>query len=86
MCSTFFQGFVYTERIPLRMNEIKDLPFPDTLHLVNSCLRGFRDLYTKTGGFDVNEQMIGINCDAKVKVWMSYDFGSDRPFEEGRKD
>lgn len=23
--------------------------------------------------------MIGINCDAKVKVWLSEDFGVDRP-------
>jgi hypothetical protein len=33
----------------------------------------------KTGGFNVNEQMIGINCDAKVKVWLSEDFGANRP-------
>lgn len=86
MCSSFFQGFLYTERIPLRMNEIKDLPFPDTLHLVNACLRGFRELYLKTGGFEVNDHMIGINSDAKVKVWMSEDFGSERPVDSVQRD
>ena len=75
ICSTFYQGHVFTERIPLRLNEIKDLPYPDTLHLLNACLRGFKELYLKVGSFTVSEHMIGINYDAKVKVWANSDFG-----------
>lgn len=66
------------ERIPLRLNEIKDLPFPDSLHLLSSCLKGFKELYTKIGSFDVNDHMIGINSEAKVKVWLNADFGKGR--------
>lgn len=30
--------------------------------------------------------MIGINSEAKVKVWMNQDFGADRPIDSGKKD
>ena len=36
-----------------------------------------------TGGVRVNYKMIGVNSDAQVKVWMSDDFGRDRPDSEG---
>ena len=43
-------------------------------------------MYLKTAGFEVNDHMIGINSDARVKVWMSEDFGADRPSNSGGKD
>lgn len=66
----------------MRLNEIKDLPFPDSIHLMNNCLRGFRELYHKTGSFEVSNHMIGINCEAKVKVWLNNDFGKSRSEEQ----
>ena len=54
MCSTFYYGSIFLERIPLRLNEIKDLPFPDSVHLIHNCLRGFRELYNRVGSFTVS--------------------------------
>lgn len=81
ICSTFYQGHMFTERIPLRLNEIKDIPFPDSLHLVNASLLGFRELFDKIGSFSVTDHLIGVNSEAKVKVWVNSDFG--KPTHEG---
>lgn len=54
LCSTFYSGSLFLERIPLRLSEINDLPYPDNLHLANSCLRGFKELYDRVGSFTVS--------------------------------
>ena len=83
ICSTFYQGHIFNERIPLRLNEIKDIPFPDSLHLVNASFLGFKELFDKVGSFSVNDHLIGINSEAKVKVWVNSDFGKPN-YEGGR--
>ena len=65
---------IFLERIPLRLNEINDLQYPDTLHLVHSSLKGFQKLYKLFGNFSINENCIGINTDGRIKTWINSDF------------
>lgn len=37
-------GYVFTERIPLRLSDLMDIPFPDVLHVYNQTLNGFQRL------------------------------------------
>lgn len=36
---------MFAERIPLRLGEVGEVPFPDVLHLYHAALRGFQQLY-----------------------------------------
>ncbi len=49
------------EKIPLRMSNIQDIPYPDVLHLLDVCIRGYRQLSDKVGFFAVDEDQIGVN-------------------------
>ncbi len=49
------------EKIPLRMSNIQDIPYPDVLHLLDACIRGYRQLSNKVGFFNVDEDQIGVN-------------------------
>ena len=62
---------VLTESIPIRANDINNLSFKEGLYMLSECLRGFDDCYAKVGGFDINEQMIGLNNRGHVKVWLN---------------
>lgn len=53
------------------MAEVGRVPFPDVLHLYHAAVRGFALLFQKVGYFEVNEQMLGVNADGKVKVWLN---------------
>lgn len=52
---------VLIEKIPLRMSNIQDIPYPDVLHLLDACIRGYRQLSNKVGFFNVDEDQIGVN-------------------------
>lgn len=52
-CSTIYAGTLYTERIPLKLSEIKDIPYPDNLYILMSALEGFSVIYNKIGFFVV---------------------------------
>lgn len=45
MCTTIYTGYLYAEKVALRLREINDIPFQDMLCLYNAVLRGFRALY-----------------------------------------
>jgi hypothetical protein len=49
------------ERIPLRLSNIEDIPFPDVLHLLDHCLQGFKVLSGVVGFFHVDEDQVGVN-------------------------
>ena len=47
--------------MPLRLSNVKDIPFPDTLHLYDASINGYRQLQGVTGPFRIDEDQIGIN-------------------------
>lgn len=69
---------MFAEKIPARLTGVR-VPYPDVLHLYRAALLGFERLYQKVGGFQVNEEMVGVNQDGKVKVWMNPEWSNDRP-------
>jgi hypothetical protein len=78
-CSTIYAGTLYTERIPLKLSEIKDIPWPDNLYILISALDGFSLIYNKIGYFVVQEYMICINNQGKAKVWINDDLSKNYP-------
>ena len=78
-CSTSYRVALFIEYIPLRLSNIKDIPYPDSLHLIETCLRGFALLYEKGGYFRVEENLIGINGFGEAKVWINADFSKSEP-------
>jgi hypothetical protein len=58
----------------LRLSNIKDIPYPDILHVFKASISGFATFYKIFGYFEVYESMIGINNDCEVKVWLNTNF------------
>lgn len=65
-----FSATLYVESIPVRLSQIKDIPYPDMLHLLEAALRGFSVLYERIGYFRIEEEMVCVGYDSKVKVWV----------------
>lgn len=65
---------VLTERIPLRLNQLPQLTFEESLYALSEAFRGYKDCYNKLGPFEITDEMIGINNDGEVKVWVNEDF------------
>lgn len=59
--------------------EIEDIPYPDSLYVMLSALDGFSKIVGKVGYFDVHENMIGINKQGEVKVWLNDDLSQNYP-------
>lgn len=71
ICARFYQLTLYIEYIPVRLSDVSDIPYPDALHLIESCLRGFAVLYKKGGYFKIEEDLVGFNSSGKTKVWIN---------------
>jgi hypothetical protein len=79
-CSTHYRQSLYLERIPIRLLDLEHIPYPDFLHLYDSCLKGFAQLARCAGCFLVDEAMIGVNEGGRVKAWLNEDFSKSSPF------
>lgn len=75
---------IFVEKIPLRLSNVTDIPYPDVLHLYDVCINGFRQLSETVGFFSVDEDYIGVNEHGHVRVWLNTAFESSTVF--GRKD
>lgn len=71
LCAKYYKGNLYLERVPLRLSDIDEIPYPDVLHLYAQCFKGYAELYDAMGYFDIIEEMICINSGGVVKVWLS---------------
>ena len=56
------------------------MPYPDYLHLYDSCIKGYAQLARQVGYFIVDEGMVGINEQCVAKAWLSEDFASSKAF------
>ncbi len=79
MCSSDYQGDLYTERIPVRLSNITEVPYPSSMHIYSHALSGFEELYRKEGPFAVSQEHIGINNHSVVKVWMNHNYSKSYP-------
>ena len=78
-CTKTYSGHVYTEWIPITLENVAHVPFPDVLHLYRQTLDGVDTLSAAKGCFKVNEGCIGVNTRDVVKVYHSADFSQTRP-------
>lgn len=76
LCSVSYYLKVYIEPYPLRMSNIKDVQFPENLYLLARVLKGFKILYDKVGRFHITEDLVCINEEGIVKVWMNHNLAS----------
>jgi len=60
--------------MPVRLSNVRDIPYPDCLHLYDSVLNGYEQLSQLVGYFDVDEEEIGISDRGQVKVWLNPSF------------
>lgn len=79
MCSTFHSAEVYLERMHFRLLELIDIPLEEGLYIIESALEGYEKMFSKTGYFEVSSDMIGINNEGKVKVWINKNFSKSFP-------
>ena len=68
---------VYLEHTPNRLSNIHDIPIAESLYVLKAALAGFQKLQAMAGGFKPNEDMVGIDCEGRVKVWLSSNFSSN---------
>lgn len=71
---------MYVEHIPVRLSDIQDIPFPENLYLLYSALDGFEKLYRTIGYFHISEELICMDKDGQVKVWLNPDLSKCHPF------
>ena len=64
---------VFLQHIPVRLNAISDIPSQELFYILKCSLLGFHKLYKYIGYFEVKEDMICIDAEGKVRVWMSSD-------------
>lgn len=67
------------ERIPLKLEAVQHIPFPDVLHLYSNALSGYNKLVKIVGPFRPQEEQIGFNNNGEAKVWLSGDYSAARP-------
>jgi hypothetical protein len=51
MCTTIHTGYLYADKVDLRLKEINDIPFDDLMYMYMATLSGFKALYEKVGVF-----------------------------------
>lgn len=75
MAQTNSYGFkqlrVFTERIPKLLSEMLTISFIDYLYILRESLIGFQAIVERFGYIHVQDRMIGINSQGKVRVWSN---------------
>ena len=67
-------GNIFVEQIPLRLSNMEDIPYPDSLHLYDATIHGFEQLAAVAMPFRIDEDQIGVNGKGQVKVWCNTAF------------
>lgn len=79
-CSLARKHSLYLERIPIRLEDVEHVPYPDYLHIFDVALKGFAQLARWVGYFPIDEGMVGINEQGIVKVWLNANLAATKPF------
>lgn len=79
MCSTAKGAVVYIQHIPIRLSDVTDIPFDESLYILRSSLLGFEKLYNESGYFQVMEEQVCIDKEGHIKVWLNADLSKNYP-------
>ena len=77
LCTNDKNITVYSEYIPYRLSETRNLNHGQGLYVLNESLIGFHELYHRFGPFPVTEDHIGFNQDGETKVWLNQNFATN---------
>jgi len=66
----------------MRLTDINDIPFADAMYMLRVCLEGFGMLKEHFGLFSIAEDMVFINEEGEVKVWIHANLSSVIPNRE----
>ena len=61
MCQNVSTFTVFTEYIPYRLSDVKNLNHGQGIYVLSEALAGFAELYGRVGPFQINEDLIGFN-------------------------
>lgn len=62
---------VITERIPVRLADLKSLTFEQALYILQSALAAYRAIVRSSKPVFLTQRMIGVNHQGEVKVWIN---------------
>lgn len=71
---------IYLEHTPYRLSSIHDIPLAESLYVLTAALAGFQRLHEQVGCFHPTEDMIGIDCEGRIKVWLNPNFSRHHIF------
>lgn len=57
----------------MRLGNLKQIPFPENLYVLRRALLGFRILHSIVGHFHITEDLVCINKEGIIKVWVHAD-------------
>jgi hypothetical protein len=73
-CSNYKNILVFTEYIPYRLIDTRNLSHEQGLYVLSESLLGFHELFSHLGAFPVDHTLIGFNKDGQVRVWLTANF------------
>lgn len=82
-CSARIWLKVILERVSLRLSEIKNLTPEEGLYTLKRALIGFKAIQELNGCMRIDDSLICITPEGRVKVWLNDDLAWNEP-EQGR--
>jgi hypothetical protein len=82
LCSHSYSASIYFDKVEMKLQEINDIPFRDAMYMMRICLEGFKLLMEHFGAFAVTEDVVFINQEGEVKVWINPDLSAIAPMNK----
>lgn len=79
LCSSSYSARVYVEHVRVRLSEISDIPFPDSLYVLMECFEGYGRIYEHSKYFQVEESQVCVDQQGNLKVWVNADLSVNYP-------
>lgn len=71
--------------VPIRLCDVQDVPLPESLYLMGRAFQGFYLLYQAVGKLKPFDDMVCIDEEGVVKVWLSADLSMSEPEGKSKK-
>lgn len=81
LCSGMDFLRVRTERIPVRLSELKNVPLNESLYILQEALIGFKTICEKAGPVRITNELVCFDTEGRVKVWLNEHLAKNTPEE-----
>lgn len=78
-CAESINLIVYSERIENRLSDLRQLNFQESVNILWETSNAFQKLYEEFGPFHINGELIGLNADSQVRVWLNENWALNHP-------